>query len=128
MKKQLRKKWHIILLDNIASGNIKQIAFKLPSDVKYCTGVLFSGSVAGNSAKNKVIGNLSYFVNNRRRHVVHYIVQSKSPAELKRKHETLPLNEAIIGGSLIQGFYEDLASAVSYPYKLRIYLKCWVNG
>jgi hypothetical protein len=124
MQKQERKKWELILIDVIASGNVKKIAYKLPANIKCCKGFIFSGNVAGNSAKNYVLGRVSLFINNRKSQPLNYIVESKPPALQKRRYKTLKLEEEIEGGSYVQGYYEDLASAVSFPYKVRIYLDC----
>ncbi len=124
MKKQLRRKWHIILMDNIVSGEVKKITFKLPVNIHRCNGLILSGNVAGNTAKNFTLGRISFFINDRKSQPLSYLVQSKPPALQKRKYETLKLEEEISGGSYVQGYYQDLASAVSFPYKVRIYLDC----
>lgn len=122
-----RRKWHIILLDGIASGEVKKIAFKLPADILRCNGFIFSGNVAGNAAKNHALGRVSLFINNRRSQPLNYLVQSKPFNLIKRKYETLKLEEEISGGSYVQGYYQDFGFAVSFPYKVRIYLDCIRN-
>ncbi len=124
MQKQERKKWEILLIDSIASGDMKKIAFKLPAGILRCNGFVFSGNVAGSSAKNYVLGRVSLFINNRKSQPLNYIVQSKPASVQKRKYKTLRLEECIIAGSYVQGYYQDLGSATSFPYKVRIYLDC----
>lgn len=119
-----RKRWHIILIDGIASSSINKIAFKLPASVEHCKGFIFSGNVEGSSSKNYVLGRVSLFTNNQKSHPLNYVVESKPLSFLRRKYETLKLGEEMEGGSYIQGYYEDLASADSFPYKVRIYLDC----
>ncbi|TAL59979.1 MAG: hypothetical protein EPN85_08260 [Bacteroidetes bacterium] len=128
MQKQKRKKWEIIVIEVIASGDVKKIAYKLPANVERCKGFIFSGNVEGSSAKNYVLGRVSLFINNRKFQPLNYIVESKPLDFLRRKYETLKLEEEIEAGSYVQGYYEDLASAVSFPYKVRIYLDCTTNG
>ncbi|MBI4946301.1 MAG: hypothetical protein HY840_07865 [Bacteroidetes bacterium] len=127
MQKHERKKWGLILIDNIASGSVKKITYKLPANIKRCKGFIFSGNVEGSSAKNYVLGRVSLFINNRKSQPLNYIVESKPLDFLRRKYETLKLEEEIEAGSYVQGYYEDLASAVSFPYKIRIYLDCTTN-
>ena len=124
----LRRKYHIILLENITAGGVRKITFKIPANVKQCKGFMFSGNVAGQAGKNYMLGNVSLFFNDRKSHPLHYTIHSKPTATLKRKIETLKLDECICGGSFIQGYYVDLGTAQSYPYKLRIYLETITNG
>lgn len=119
-----RRKYNIILLENITSGGVRKISFKIPENTRHCRGFMFSANVAGQANRNYILGNVSLFINDRKSHPLHYTIHSKPPALLKRKIETLKLDECIEGGSFIQGYYEDLAVAVSYPYTLRIYLDC----
>jgi hypothetical protein len=119
-----RKKWDIILLEGIALNEARKISFKLPANVNRCNGFMFSGSVAGNANKNYMLGNVSLFFNNRQSHPLHHTIHSKPLTALTRKYETLKLDECILKDSVIQGYYVDLGSAVSYPYNVRIYLDC----
>ncbi len=89
---------------------------------------MFSGNVPGQATKNYMLGTLGLFFNDKQAHPLHYTIHSKPDALLKRKNETLKLDECICGGSFIQGYYVDLGIATSYPYKLRIYLDCTING
>ncbi len=124
MTTQDRKKYLIILLEDISSGEARKISFKVPANIRHCKGFMFSASETGQAGKNYLLGNVSLFVNDRKSHPLHYAIHSKPPALLKRKIKTLKLDECICGGSLIQGYYLDLGIATSYPHKLRIYLDC----
>lgn len=123
-----RRKYHIILVEDVQENEARKISIKLPTNVKNCNGFLFSGNVAGLAAKNYMLGNVSLFVNNRKSHVLHYTIHSKPLVLQKRKNELLKLNECIEGGSLVQGYYVDLGTAESYPYKVRIYLDCTITN
>ena len=122
-----RKKYHIILLENITSAAVRKITFKIPSSIKHCKGFMFSGNMAGLTSSNYMLGNVSLFFNDRKIHPLHYTIHSKPLDLLKRRIEPLKLDECICGGSFIQGYYVDLGTAVSYPYALRIYLDCIQN-
>ena len=119
-----RRKYHIILLENINSGEVRKINFKFPDDIKSCSGFMFSANVPGQEAKNYVLGNLSLFFNNRKSHPLHYVIQEKPLNQIKKKYKTLPFGEYVETNSFIQGFYQDLGTAASFPYTVRIYFEC----
>lgn len=119
-----RRKYHIIKLDNVVSGEARKIAFKIPVNIKHCNGFMFSGNVPGQVSKNYMLGNVSLFFNNRKSHPLHYTIHSKPLTALRKRHGLLRLDECIEGGSFIQGYYVDLGTAQSFPYTVRIYLEC----
>ncbi len=123
-----RRKYHIILVENVQTNEARKISIKLPTNVKSCNGFLFSGNVAGLAVNNYSLGNVSLFVNNKKSHVLHYTIHSKPLESLKRKNKLLKLEECIEGGSLVQGYYVDLGTAESYPYNVRIYLDCTITN
>lgn len=122
-----RRKYHIILLENIPLLAVRKISFKIPPGVKYCGGLMFSANVAGQASRNYVLGKTALFFNDRKTQPLYYTIHSKPTATLKRKIETLKLDECICEGSFVQGYYADLGIAASYPYRLRIYLDCIEN-
>ncbi|MBA3705988.1 MAG: hypothetical protein H0W84_08850 [Bacteroidetes bacterium] len=123
-----RTKWHVIPIENITADEARKISFKIPANIKHCRGFQFSGNVAGKEANNFELGNISLFTNNRKAHPLHYTIHSEPIAEKQGKYETLKLSEDLEGNSLIQGYYLDLGTAESYPYKVRIYLECIIYG
>lgn len=123
-----RRKYNIILIENIQLNEARKISFKLPVNVKHCNGFMFSGNVPGKADKNYMLGNVSLFFNNRKSHPLHYTIHSKPLSALKKKRELLRLDECVEGGSFIQGYYVDLGTATSYPYKVRIYLDCIITN
>src|SRR5690348_3823544 len=120
----LRRKYHIILLEEITAGQVRKINFKIPANIRHCKGFVLTGSVEGQLLKSYMLGNVSLFINDRKSHPLHYTIHSKPLILQKRKVEPLKLDEPICGGSFIQGYYMDLGTAASYPYKVRIYLDC----
>lgn len=119
-----RRKWEIILLDNIQSSEARKVSFKIPQHIKYCKGLMFSCNTPGAAANNYMMGNVSLFFEDRKIHPLHYTIQEKPLGMITGKREELKLDECIRGGSYIQGYYVDLGLSTGFPYRVRIYLDC----
>lgn len=139
-----RDLWKIIPVEVLETGGIYKFDFKVPSHFKTLTGIMFSAVqtyvfhtaeeipppggyrphiVYGFDDKNNLLGNVSLHINSMQINPVQYPVYVKMFENLKRKYLSLPLNEPLKGGTLIQGHFIDVQNSSRYNYTLNIYLK-----
>ncbi|MGQ0829402.1 MAG: hypothetical protein ACT4ON_13520 [Bacteroidota bacterium] len=101
---------------------IKKFEFKIPEDFIMVNGFLVTTQGEGAGANNLTVGRLSLSLNNKMSNPVLQYVQTDKVQFKRRKYEFQKLAEPLIGGTYIQGFYENL-NASDNTYTVKIYLK-----
>ena len=118
------EKWVIIPIEADPRTTVK-IDFRVPGNVRHCTGVAFSVYVA-NGAFNPgdYMGEISLSFNNRKSHALNYVTEFKT-AGFRMDFMVTKLEEPMEGGSRIFGYYRSL---IDSPQKLNVYLQCIIDS
>lgn len=117
----LKTRYKIIEI-SIEPEEIKKFEFKIPEDFVLVNGFLVTTQGEGAGANNQVVGRLSLSLNNQMSNPVLQYVQNDKVKFKRRKYEFQRLAEPLIGGTYIQGFYENLNESDN-TYTVKIYLK-----
>jgi len=117
----LKTRYKIIQI-SIEPEEIKKFEFKIPEDFVLVNGFLVTTQGEGAGANNKIVGRLSVSLNNQISNPILQYVQTDKVQFKRRKYEFQKLAEPLIGGTYIQGFYENLNESDN-TYTVKIYLK-----
>ena len=117
------EKWVIIPIQAEAHAIVK-IDFRMPGNVRHCTGVAFSAyDELQRFNAGDCLGEMSLSFNNRKSHALNYVVEYRT-AGLRMDRIITKLEEPMDYGSRIFGYYHSL---VDSPHRLNLYLQCIVN-
>ena len=114
------EKWVIVPVyaDSLA---IAKIDYRMPGNVRHCTGIAFSVTeVYGAFNPSEFMGEISLSFNNRKSHPLNFLTEYKTYA-FRMDQVLLKLEEPLIGGSHITGYYRNF---LELAQKLNIYLQC----
>ncbi|HEY4789105.1 MAG TPA: hypothetical protein VIH57_23815 [Bacteroidales bacterium] len=120
MKEPRYEKWVIIPV--IAESNaVAKIDFKMPVNMKHCTGVAFSiTDVRGAFNPSEYMGEISLQFNNRKSHPLNFQTEYKT-SRYRMDHILIKLEEPLNGGSRVSGYYRNY---IDVAQSLNIYLQC----
>lgn len=114
------EKWVIIPV-NVDAGAISKIDYRIPGNVRHCTGIAFTVSeINGAVNSGDFMGEISLSFNNRKSHPLNFLTEYKT-SSFRMDQILLKLEEPLIGGSHVTGYYRNLQQM---SHKLRIYLQC----
>lgn len=113
------EKWAVYPL-SVCSKAVTRIDFKLPANVKQCTGVAFTISDIQGCFNPTDIGEICLLFNNRKSHPLNFQVDCKT-SRFRMDELILKLEEPVVGSSRIEGYYKN---NLSITYSLIIYLQC----
>lgn len=114
------EKWVIIPM-YVDADAISKIDYRIPGNVRHCTGIAFTVSeINGAVNSGDFMGEISLSFNNRKSHPLNFLTEYKT-SSFRMDQILLKLEEPLIGGSHITGYYRNLQQM---PHKLRIYLQC----
>lgn len=114
------EKWVIIPM-YVDADAISKIDYRIPGNVRHCTGIAFTISeINGAVNSGDFMGEISLSFNNRKSHPLNFLTEYKT-SSFRMDQILLKLEEPLIGGSHITGYYRNLQQI---PHKLRIYLQC----
>jgi hypothetical protein len=118
------EKWVIIPV-KVEPYSTAKIDFKLPGNVRYCTGIAFT-SYGSNGVFNAGdrMGELSLSLNNRKSHLLNFATEYRT-IDPRMDQLLMPLEEPLEGGSRVSGYYKN--PTVSRQ-ELRIYLQCIIDA
>lgn len=118
------EKWVIVpvIAESLA---IAKIDYRIPGNVRHCTGVALSVSeVYGAFNPSEFLGEISLLFNNRKSHPLNFLTEYKTYA-FRMDQVLIKLEEPLIGGSHISGYYRNF---LSMGQKLNIYLQCIMDS
>ena len=118
-QKRLVEKWVIIPL-SVDNNEVKQIDWRVPSNVVHCTGVAVTIADLVGFYYPHSLGELSLSLNNRKSQPVCLPVKA-IPTCFRMDYIICKLEEPIVGGSRINGYYKNI---VPLEYSIKIYLQC----
>jgi hypothetical protein len=113
------EKWVIVPVV-VNAGAIAKIDYRIPGNVRHCTGIAFTVSEANGANPGDFMGEISLSFNNRKSHPLNFLTEYKT-SSFRMDQMLLKLEEPLIGGSHVTGYYRNLQQI---PHKLSIYLQC----
>ncbi len=113
------EKWVIIPM-YVESLAIAKIDYRIPGNVRHCTGIAFTVSEVNGANPGDFMGEISLSFNNRKSHPLNFLTEYKT-SSFRMDQILLKLEEPLIGGSHVSGYYRNLQQL---PHKLNIYLQC----
>jgi len=117
------EKWVIIPIQADSRVTVK-IDFRVPGNVRHCTGVAFSVyGVNGAFNPGDCMGEISLSFNNRKSHPLNYVTDYKTSG-FRMDRMVIKLEEPMEGGSRIFGYYRSL---IDLSQRLNIYLQCIID-
>ena len=119
MEKHEYISWLIIPLQVKANG-VTQIDYKLPDNVKRCTGVALSVSDYAGTITSYYFGVVSLLFNNRKINPLHFQCEWRNN-RFNIKDLLIPVKEELESTTYINGYYHN---HLSLPHTMRIYLRC----
>ena len=117
------EKWVIIPVLVDASA-IAKIDYRIPGNVRHCTGIAFTVSGANGANPGDFMGEISLSFNNRKSHPLNFLTEYKT-SSFRLDQMLLRLEEPLIGGSHVSGYYRNLQQL---SHKLNIYLQCIMDA
>lgn len=118
-QKRLVEKWVIIPL-SVGNNEVKQIDWRMPSNVVSCAGVAVTVSDLAGFYYPHSLGELSLSLNYRKSQPACLPVKSVHCC-FRMDYIICKLEEPIVGGSRIGGYYKNI---VPLSYSIKIYLQC----
>lgn len=117
------EKWVIIpvIVESLA---IAKIDYRIPGNVRHCTGIVFTVSEVNGANPGDFMGEVSLSFNNRKSHPLNFLTEYKT-SSFRMDQMLLKLEEPLIGGSHVSGYYRNLQQL---PHKLNIYLQCIMDA
>jgi hypothetical protein len=115
----LYEKWVIIPVW-VASEGVSRIDWKLPANVKQCTGVAFTIAGVNGVCSQTRMGEVALLFNNKTSHPLNFEVEQKDK-HFRMDAILLKLEQPIIPATRVSGFYRN---QTSNAHTMTIYLQC----
>jgi len=116
------EKWVIIPLSEVLPFSVVGIDYKIPSNVKECTGVAFTITDVHEGGFNTMafMGEVSLQLNNAQVHPIHFQTEFRT-SNFRMEQILHKLEVPLIAGSRVKGYYK---SYLDLTQSMNIYLQC----